>query len=212
MSNSNPSIDPSNLGTVTGLFRHVFNKLLQSVDGVLPAKVIAYDGKYVQVQPLIAVMGTDGSLTPRGQIAKIPVVKFGGGGFIFNIPLNPGDLGIIVASDRDISLFLQSNNESAPNTFRIKNFADSYFIPTVLNNYEIDEEDLSNAVVQKTDGTVKISLSADTVKITAPNVIVETEEATINASSKIIMNTPLLGVDGQIIATGNITPNTPIPP
>lgn len=82
MSNT-PSIDPANIGTLMGLLRHVFSKQLQDVNGMLPARVIAINGNRnqprVTVQPLVALLTTDGSQVSRAQIASVPVFQIGGG-------------------------------------------------------------------------------------------------------------------------------------
>ena len=105
MSNSNPSIDPANNNSLVGTISFAFSKLLQQVNGMLPAQVIAYDriANRVQVQLLITIVGTDGSQTPRPQIATLPVMVMGGGGFTLSFPLKEGDFGwfrvTIVTSD-----------------------------------------------------------------------------------------------------------------
>lgn len=259
MTDANPSLDPANTGTLTGTLRHVFTKMLQGIDGALPAKVVAFDraANRAQVQPLIAVLTTSSTQVARAQIASVPVVQMGGGGFVMNFNLNPGDLGWIVASDRDISLFLQYYKDSPPNTYRIKNFADSFFIPDVLTGFTVAPEDAGNAVLQSLDGSVKISLGSDTITISAPNVVcnasvsaeVNAPTITATASETLTADAPIINltadtlnlnvngfgftgsatqmtidspvpvlinqsvyVQGEIIATGNITANSPLPP
>ena len=170
MSNANPSVNPADLGTLTGAFRHIFSKMLQDVNGMLPARVIAFDRNTnrVQVQPMIAVLTTDKQQVSRAQIASLPVLQIGGGGMIMNFNLVNGDLGWIMASDRDISLFLQSYSETKPNTERKCNFADSLFIPDVMTGYTINPEDATNAVWQTLDGTTRLSLWQEFFKLTAP--------------------------------------------
>lgn len=168
--NANPSVDPANEGTLTGAFRQIFGKLLQDVNGMLPAQVIAFDRttNRVQVQPLISVLTTAGQTVGRAQIASLPVAQIGGGGHILNFNLVTGDLGWILANDRDISLFLQSYSAQRPNTERKCNFADSLFIPDVMTGFTISDEDALNAVFQAKNSDVRVSLWPEFVKITAP--------------------------------------------
>jgi protein gp138 len=217
MTNANPSLDPANNDTLTGTLRQVFLKLMQRTDGVLPASVVAFDGtSRVQVQPLIPLVATDGQQTSRAQIASIPVVQVGAGGYFLHFNLKPGDLGLIIACDRDISNFLQSYQEAQPNTARIKNFSDSFFLPCVMNGFTVAGEDRENAVLQNIDGTVRISLSTTGVKITAPPNGIElnsdvliTGKLTVNG--RVIAETDLAS-GGNITAAGTITDHTPIPP
>lgn len=199
MSNSNPSLqlDPSVKDNFAGTLKFVLNKFLQSVDGMLPAQVVAYNRatkpNVVQVQPLIYLVTTDNSSVSRPQIASVPVFTAGGGGFFISFDLKPGDLGWIKANDRDISLFLQSYKSEKPNTLRKKSFSDAVFYPDVMRNFVIAPEDLTGLVISSIDGSVKIVLNEGTVTMTAPLVT---------------MNTALLQVNGNIAATGTITPGS----
>jgi len=187
---NNPNIDPANNDTLAGTLRSVFAQLMRNVDGTLPARVLRYDRdtNRVQVEVLIAMITTSGQQVSRAQIANIPVINLGGGGFLINFPLKVGDLGFIMANDRDISLFLQSFSEAPPNTNRVKSFSDSIFIPSVLTDYTIDGADADNMVIQNLDGTVKISLGPDSVNI--------------SSTVGVTIDTPLTTVTGELVVQG----------
>lgn len=184
--NANPSIDPTNNDSLPGSFRFILGKFLQGIDDMLPARVIAFDreANRAQVFPLIALLTTDGRRISRAQIASVPVMQIGGGGFILNFNLKPGDLGWIKANDRDISLFLQQYAEEIPNTQRKHNFSDAVFIPDVMTGFTIAGEDAENTVLQTLDGSVRISLWRDKVKVTAPQLTIgDTENYGVNTSA-----------------------------
>lgn len=186
MSTGNPpSKDPADETTLAGTFRAVYAKLLQGVDDMLPAQVIAYDrqNNVATVQPFIAVLTTAGERVPRAQIARVPVLALGGGGFVINFPLKPGDRGWIKANDRDISLYMQSLKDSQPNTYRLHSFQDGLFIPDVVRQFAVDGVSDTEMVIQSVDGNVRVSLSTDTVKIKAPHLIIETTDNTIIGTS-----------------------------
>jgi hypothetical protein len=216
MKNANPSLNPANNGTLAGALETAFNKVMQGVSDMLPAKVIKFDrtANRVQVQPLIAIVTTDESTVSRAQLASLPVLQLGGGGFVLNFNLIPGDLGWIKANDRDISLFLNSYKESKPNSNRLHSFSDAVFIPDVMTGYTIAGEDADNAVLQSLDGTVKISLGIGKIKVSAPiveidgatNVAINSPAVFMTVSTGIAIDTPLLFVDGDIAASGTITP------
>lgn len=193
-----PSTSPPNYGDITGLLNTTFTKLMQGINGMLPAQVIAFDRatNRVSVQPLITVLNTNLQQIPRASIASIPVFNVGGGGFIMSFNLNPGDLGWIIANDRDISLFLQNYKQARPNTYRVKDFSDSIFLPNPMTGYSIASEDSPNAVLQSLDGSVKISLGSDTITVTAPNVVVNSMNATITADNVVL--------DGDTHFTGDV--------
>lgn len=229
MTNYNPSINPADLDTLTGTFRSIMSKALQYTDGVLPAKVISITPgapMTVQVQPLITLVTTDGTPIARAPIAGVPVFQLGGGNILLSFPVQVGDIGWIVANDRDISTYMQAGAQSPPNTYRVKNFSDSFFMPNILRAYNLAGDDKS-ATLQTADGTVAIVISATGVIFKGPvtfegaavfeaPVVTEStltvEEGlaiaggTVTSSSPISVITPTLAVTGDITATGSITP------
>lgn len=176
------------LDEMSGALRGILGKfLMNEIDNMLPAKVIAYDraANRVQVQPMIAMIKTDMTTISRNQIASVPVYNIGGGGCLLSFNLNPGNLGWIKAADRDISNFLKSYNEREPKTYRAHDFADSVFFPDVMSGYTIDAEDAENAVLQTLDGSVRVALFPDKIKITAPEVVIDTPTTTITGNIQI---------------------------
>ena len=122
--------------------------------------------------------------------------------------LEAGDLGWVVANDRDISLFLQRVAEedpdatAAPNTGRIKSFSDGLFIPAVLAGYTLSGG--ADCVIQNLDGTVKISFTDAEIHISAPLVTIDNYNPVL-----ITPGTGTLHVEGDITASGSITPFVP---
>lgn len=201
-----PSRDPANDGTLTGMLREVMGKMAQGLDDCLPATVVAFDrtSNRATVKPLVQVLTTKGETVSRAQLVSVPVFQIGGGGFILNFNLKPGDLGWIKASDRDTSLFLQSYNEQRPNTKRMHSFSDGLFFPDVMRGYTINGEDAENAVLQNLDGTCRVAIWPDRVKITAPLVVVETEVAQVIATTSVTIDSPETTITGNATINGNL--------
>lgn len=187
-----PSINPANTGSLQGMMENVMQKVLQRTDDMLPATVIEFDraSNRARVQPQIMMVNTDGQSIGRAAIASVPVFQIGAGGFVLNFNLKPGDLGWIKASDRDISLFMQSFTETPPNTFRLHSFEDGVFFPNVLTGFTIHSEDEENCVLQTLDGSQRIAIWEDRVKITS--------------DQDIILDAPLVTITGNLI-TGTET-------
>ena len=129
---------------------------------------------------------TDGENISRNQLASIPVINIGGGGSILSFNLIPGDLGWIKANDRDIADFLKRYSESIPSTKRLHDFNNGLFIPDVMTGWTIDPEDAENAVLQTLDGTVRVSLFPDKLKLTAPTVEIEAINYLINVTNYLL--------------------------
>ena len=184
-----PSHDPADSNTMPGVLGIAFSKELQDTDVQLPAVVVYYDRvkNLATVLPLVSRITTDGTARLRAQLAKVPVLALGGGGFCVTFPLVAGDLGWIEASDRDISLFMQAMKQAKPNTMRIHSFEDARFIPDAFHKYTLSGEDSENMVIQSYDGTVKVALGPSLINVDAPTV-------NINATTAINMTSPALSI------------------
>lgn len=166
---ANPSRDPANDGSMLGMAKQILDKHLQGIDDMLPARVVSYDreSNRAQVVPLVKVLTTDNRQIGRAAVASVPVYRPGGGDMVLSFNLRAGDLGWLKANDRDISIVLQSYAENAPNTMRKHSFQDAMFFPDAMRNVVIDPEDRENAVLQTIDGTVRIALWPDKIKLTS---------------------------------------------
>jgi len=194
-----PSKDPADSDHLAGTFNTILKKVLQNLQCCLPVQVIAYDRvkNKAMLRPMITMITTAGQPVSRAQVASAPVLAYGGGGFCINFPLKEGDIGWMYACDRDISLFVQSLEESKPNTFRLHDFADAMFIPDAFNQYTFSPSDAANMVIQSYDGTVKISLTPDSININSTNQVnVNTQTANVNAEN--------MNFAGSGLATFNI--------
>jgi Phage protein Gp138 N-terminal domain len=142
-------------------------------DQLLPAVIQSFDrvNNIAVVQPLVQWVDVDNNQYNRHQLVGINVLSLGGGGFNISFPLKQGDLGWILAADRDISLFKQSLQNAAPNTGRLHSFEDGWFVPDVLRNYSINSADSAAMVIQSVDSTTRISISEGSITITTPSAV-----------------------------------------
>ncbi len=201
-----PSLNPASRGDFSGIVRFILTKWLQKTDDMLPAQVVSYDRatNRATIQPMISIVTTNNTLVQRGVLASIPVLQIGGGGFVISCPLKPGDLGWIKANDRDISLFLKFLQNSSPNTGRLHSFENAMFIPdTMFKNVVINEEDEGNLVIQTIDGTARVAIWPDKVKITAPTVEVVAPTIVCKASDSITLDSPLTRITGLLESGGD---------
>lgn len=210
--NAQPSRNPANSsGDIPGGMREIFAKFLQSsIDDMLPAKIVAYDRvtNRAIIKPMIAMVTTAGDNVSRNQLASIPVLNIGGGGCILSFNMVPGDLGWIKASDRDAADFLKRYSESVPSTKRIHDFNNGLFIPDVMTGYTIDTEDAGNAVLQTLDGTVRVSLFPNKLKLKAPLIVcngpVELGEGATKGIARLGDEVTVAGVTGTITAASEV--------
>jgi hypothetical protein len=182
-----PSRNPAGNDTLSGLINFALTKFLQNVDGCLPVEVLAYDPatNRAQVQPLIVQITTGKNQVPRAQVASVPVAQWGAGGFVLYFPVTTGDKGWLIANDRDISIFKQTYQQSAPNTNRLHSFEDGWFLPdTLLSGVSV--ADTAKCCIQSFDGTTSITLGGGVITLTSP--------------TEIVLDSPLVSIAGQIVA------------
>jgi len=186
---------PSDLSFEGGM-RAFANMMGMDTENLLPAKVVSYDRakNIATVQPLIMIVDVTDNTAMRNEIAELPVFSFGGGGFHINFPLKAGDLGWMLAADRDIGLFMKSLGPSKPTTRRQHKFNDSWFIPDVFRQYTINGADSNSMVIQTTDGATRIAIKPGEITITAP--------------SKVKIDTPLTHITGDVQIDKTITVNS----
>src|SRR5690606_7698783 len=141
-------------------------------------------------------------------------LALGGGDFVLSFPVSPGDFGWIEASDRDISLFMQQQAESGPNTIRKHSFSDGRFIPDKIRDYTISGDDDGAVVLQSLSGSCKVSLrSDDSVVITGGS-----GTFTIDPSGKFAIESAadelitILRDFTEVMASAGIFPNVPFNP
>lgn len=211
---ANPSRDPADDGSLLGMANLILEKFLQGVDDMLPARVVAVESTgnvdRVTVVPMVKLLTTDGRQITRAQIASVPVVRMGAGGYILRFALRPGDLGWIKANDRDISIIAQSFKDNAPNTLRLHSFEDAVFIPDPMQGMALNGEDADGAVLQTLDGAVRVAINATRIKLTAGSLSVTIGPAQIDVVGKTVFHDPVemqqtLKVTGASTLTGAVT-------
>lgn len=209
--NNLPSAEPGSDNDLASLMGFVLRKFaMQSLDGMLPAKVISYDRakNVATVQPLIQILSTSGKVVTRAPLSKVPVLALGGGGFVINFPLKKDDLGWIEASDRDITLFMATMKESRPNTVRYHRFSDARFVPDTFRQYTIAGEDADAMVVQTLDGSTKVALSPAGVRVkTADTVTIDgAVKVEIKSATTVTLAAPIVTITGATSIIGGGQP------
>lgn len=205
--NARPSRNPSNDDTMTGMLKEVLRKTLQNTDDMLPARVEVYDRatNRARVTPLIQVLTTEGEKITRAEIPSVPVLLLGGGGFFLSFNLPAGSLGWIKASDRDISLFLQSYVANPPNSRRLHTFEDAVFIPDIMTGHTISMDDAEACVLQNLDGTIKISMRDTGIVMTAPQLDIVTGGTTVTATDGVVtIDSTTTTITGNATVEGNL--------
>lgn len=181
---NNPSGSLLNDSGLDDVLTLVGRKLLMEKDDMLPARIISWnpDTNRAQIEIMYQTTMTSGEMHQLSAPAEVPVQFPGGGGFILVFPLKKGNLGWLKASDRDMSLFLQTYDVQPGNTPRIHCFEDGVFIPDVMHAFKMSNgEGIS---IQTVDG-------ANAVTVTKDSAIMKVGGATLTLTTgKLVSSVP----------------------
>lgn len=189
--------------TLEGVLLELVDSIMRRAEVQLPCTVIrvSADRRRVTVRPLIRIVGRDGSTLQRDTIDGVPVYQAGAGDLLMSFPVKTGDVGWIMANDRDISLFKQSYGDSAPGTARMHSFSDSVFVPDLMTNFQIAAEDAAAVVLQNRSGSVKIALDQNQIRI-----VNGTSRVEINPTN-VIINGATITQAGDVVTAAGVSLN-----
>jgi len=124
---------------------------LLTVNVSIPCVVDKYQNGRVWVTPVVMRVTKEGS-EKHSTIPDVPVAYPNGGGYSITFPIEKGDEGLIIFSQRDISQFKEKGGIADPPTYRIHSMADAIFIPAMVRSTE-EHVDLTI-----TDGSAEIKM------------------------------------------------------
>ena len=161
----------------------------------------------VNVRPLIKIVDQNGASYERDIIEGLTVFTAGAGDKFISFPVSVGNIGWIDASDRDISLFLQSYSSEEPPTSRMHSFSDARFIPDIMTNITIAEEDATAMVIQTRNGAVKIALDDSEIRIKNDTVslVIDGSKITGVAPGGFDLNGFIINADGSASSPVSLT-------
>lgn len=205
-----PNYNPADAQDLSGLLYLFEKKLLRELRVCLPAIVEDFSRSVnrATVTPAITLQTTDGKGLQFPSISDVPVCAVGGGGFVAAFPLQKGDTGWLIFSDKDISLFKDSETISPANTLRTHDLADAVFVPDVMGKAQISG---NGAVWQTYNGSVKAEITNEGFDITGDVTLKGDVDITGDITIKgDITSTGDMVVTGDITATGTITSATDV--
>lgn len=141
----------------------------------------------VNVLPLVNQIDANGSPVPHGTVFGIPYLRIQGGANAVIIDPEPGDIGIAVFCDQDVSTVKATKAAANPGSYRRHNYGDGMYLGGVLN------------------GTPSqyVRFSAESIEMVSPTKIVLTApDVQINASNAVAIDSPTLSQTGQALIDG----------
>lgn len=147
------------------------------------------DVGFVDVKPMVNQVDGQGLPTPHATIYGIPYLRIQGGRNAVIIDPEPGDIGICVFANRDISRIKATRAPGSPGSLRQFSFSDGMYLGGILNG-------IPSQYVQFSSAGIKI-VSPTAVLLEAPTV-------DINASEACTITTPTFTVNGESVFNGHV--------
>ena len=159
-------------GDITyAIHQAISQHMRDNVDDMLPATVVSYNTatNRAVVRPLSVMVDSAGRQIEREPIGDIPVYRYGGGGFVVTLPVQPGDFGWLKASDRDITHNLTTTGTQArPQTGRIHSFSDGMFYPDTAAN--VPGASGSEMSMRSISGGSKLDIGSSNIGLDSSNI------------------------------------------
>lgn len=173
--------------------RYEFEAHIRNMYASLPVKVIEVNAAglapvgFVDIQPTIPQRLANGQTIPYPVIYNAPYFRLQGGTNAIIIDPQPGDIGVACFASRDMSGTKRQRGMAAAASLRKWSLSDAIYIGGILNNKPLQY------IYFKDDGVLVFSHK---------KVTVEAPEVTLDASSKITLDSPLILVTGALQQTG----------
>lgn len=148
---------------------------INNIHTCLPGKIekYYYETQKADVKPLVKKLFKDGESLELPVIVSVPVVWMRGGGALFSFPLNRGDGVLLLFAERNINLWLETGEDSAPENGRKFDLTDCIAVPGLVSfSAEIYPDDNENVSLKFNDASVKINTSG-TIDINNGNLTVD---------------------------------------
>lgn len=116
----------------------IIEKLLRALHTATVVRVLAVRpsgplGGFVDVQPLVLDVTTGSTVIEQSPIYNVPYVRYQGGTSAVILDPVPGDNGLCIFAERDITTVKRTGQEGPPATQRAYSSADGLYVGGVLN-------------------------------------------------------------------------------
>lgn len=134
----------------------------------IPAKVVSFNSvnQTVTLQVLIKQVMSNGELIDIPPLMDVPIQYPKGGDFVITYPLNLGDEGIALFSERCIDAWWQSGQASKPIDLRLHDLSDAMFIPGITSVPKAVKSFFTGGLsIQTIDGNTHVRVTNGTIYI-----------------------------------------------
>lgn len=207
-----PRINYAALDNKVEFYENLIDRAVERIGVSLPCRIEKYDRAthLADLRVMINWELLDGQIIEGCTIYDVTIRRMYAGGFVIDFPIQVGDLGWLIATDRDLDTTKANRIPSLPSSPFRNTYASGFWIPDLwgseddLNNanpeemripLKIDSSDEGRLVIQNAKGTQKISVGQDDIKVFATTATVTAESVNIKGNTSI---------DGTLTVTGDI--------
>ena len=201
ISTTNPLHDPNMFSTMTSIMNEIRRGIFYDMECCRPGIVEEYirETHVVGVRPLVKHVDFDGNATNH-PVQWMTLQRIQIGGFLIDLPVHVGDVGWMIATDRNAETAKYRNNKiqekdtckikdgrmdygdgnqgpQAPGAYDMHSFLTGFFIPDSWSTINIDEKHKDSLIISKID---KDGKSSAAITITQDGVIdISSEKGTM---------------------------------
>ena len=157
-----PMFNRDEIATEAGFFDVMFRLHDIKRECVMPARVISYDREnhLASVQPLVQKFKETSqgkSFWNRDTYENIPVLFSRHGGFVIDFPIDVGETGYLIATDRPNTLARLKNSDwdasknkgpQPPDDESLSSFEHGLFVPCSFQNFPLSDENKTNLIIK----------------------------------------------------------------
>ena len=160
--------------SLTTVLQHVLGQWSRaSLHTAMPGLVESYDAtkRRARIRPALravlagAMPGEDGEALERALAVNVPVTWSAGGGYTGLMPLNAGDRGWLMFSERGMTEFKRTGTLATPDKSRFFSAADGVFMPTDFGIEAATPASPTAAAIQSLDGQRSLLVDTDRVEL-----------------------------------------------
>lgn len=190
--------------------RYALDGLRAEIQTAMPAIIQSFDpvARTVTAQPTIRYQVTNYDNTKHWVtlpiIVDIPVIFPSGGGYTLTFPIKQGDECLLIFASRCIDSWWYSGGVQNQDDIRFHDYSDGFAIVGVNSRPNVIPAISTNSVQLRSDsGTEFVEVKNNKISVVSTTeIVLNSPIITLNASNKIVLNTPLTEVDGNLTGTG----------
>ena len=196
--------------------RYALDSLRAEIQTSMPAIVQSFDPatRTITAQPTIRYQVTNYDNTKRWVtlpiIVDIPVVFPSGGGYTLTFPIAKGDECLLVFASRCIDAWWYKGGVQNQDDIRFHDYSDGFALVGVNSKPNVIPAISTSAVqLRSNSGGTYVEINANKINVVSPTEITLTSPIiTLNASNKIVLETPVTEIQGNLSGTGTLGTGT----